>query len=214
MVSEHNQTHRLSSPCFQGTFLCFKTLSQLLIIKCSAKTNNTVSLFRTFGVTFSANLNTHYWFDKKLFLLDNYLIKIQKNCLRCRKTFGLVNLNLNVFAVPIFTKKKFKKKRTSVLINIILQKRRNSLSVNHPEEICVIFVRFQENSPRKNSHPENSHSSKSPLESFPRKIPTQKIPTWNISTHFINCLSSLFLHLIFRGPRMYMYILPLEKKQQ
>ena len=32
----------------------------------------------------------------------------------------------------------------------------------------------------------------------PRKIPTQKIPTWNIHTHFINCLSSLFLHLIFR----------------
>ena len=30
----------------------------------------------------------------------------------------------------------------------------------------------------------------------PRKISTQKIPTWNIPTHFINCLSSLFLHLI------------------
>ena len=30
----------------------------------------------------------------------------------------------------------------------------------------------------------------------PWKIPTQKIPTWNIPTHFINCLSSLFLHLI------------------
>ena len=37
-----------------------------------------------------------------------------------------------------------------------------------------------------------------PLENFPRKIPTQKIPTWNIPTHFINCLSSLFLHLILR----------------
>ena len=32
----------------------------------------------------------------------------------------------------------------------------------------------------------------------PRKIPTQKIPTGNIPTHFINCLSSLFLHLILR----------------
>ena len=32
----------------------------------------------------------------------------------------------------------------------------------------------------------------------PGKIPTQKIPTWNISTHFMNCLSSLFLHLILR----------------
>ena len=37
-------------------------------------------------------------------------------------------------------------------------------------------------------------SGKSP----PRKISTQKIPTWNIPTHFINCLSSLFLHLILR----------------
>ena len=32
--------------------------------------------------------------------------------------------------------------------------------------------------PPENSHPEN--------------------PTWNIPTHFINCLSSLFLHLILR----------------
>ena len=31
-----------------------------------------------------------------------------------------------------------------------------------------------------------------------RKIPHEKIPTWNIPTHFINCLSSLFLHLILR----------------
>ena len=46
----------------------------------------------------------------------------------------------------------------------------------------------------------------------PRKIPTQKIPTWNIPTHFINCLSSLFLHSSINGRRLYMYILPLEKK--
>ena len=32
----------------------------------------------------------------------------------------------------------------------------------------------------------------------PRKISTQKILTWNIHTQFINCLSSLFLHLILR----------------
>ena len=35
----------------------------------------------------------------------------------------------------------------------------------------------------------------------PRKFPAQKIPPWNIPTHFINCPSSLFLHLIFR-PQM------------
>ena len=28
------------------------------------------------------------------------------------------------------------------------------------------------------------------------EIPNQKIPTWNIPIHFINCVSSLFLHLI------------------
>ena len=38
-------------------------------------------------------------------------------------------------------------------------------------------------------------TGKSPL----RKIPTQKIHNWNIPTHFINFLSSLFLHLIFRS---------------
>ena len=33
---------------------------------------------------------------------------------------------------------------------------------------------------------------------LPLKIPIQKISTWNIPTHFINCVSSLFLHLILR----------------
>ena len=37
-----------------------------------------------------------------------------------------------------------------------------------------------------------------PGKSTPWKIPTQKIPIWNIPTHFSNCLSSLFLHLILR----------------
>ena len=37
-----------------------------------------------------------------------------------------------------------------------------------------------------------------PWKISPRKILTQKIPTLNIPTHFINCLSSLFLHLILR----------------
>ena len=40
-----------------------------------------------------------------------------------------------------------------------------------------------------------------PWKISPRKILTQKIPTLNIPTHFINCLSSLFLHLILR-PQM------------
>ena len=42
-------------------------------------------------------------------------------------------------------------------------------------------------------------SRKIPTGKYPlRKIPTQKIRNWNIPTHFINFLSSLFLHLIFR----------------
>ena len=54
--------------------------------------------------------------------------------------------------------------------------------------------------PRENSHPENSHLSNPPLENPRplRKIPAQIIPTLNIPTHFINCLSSLFLHLKLR----------------
>ena len=32
----------------------------------------------------------------------------------------------------------------------------------------------------------------------PRKIRSQKNPIWNIPTHFISCLSSLFLDLILR----------------
>ena len=35
-----------------------------------------------------------------------------------------------------------------------------------------------------------------PGKILPPKIPTQKIPNWNIPTHFVKCLSSLFLQLI------------------
>ena len=35
-----------------------------------------------------------------------------------------------------------------------------------------------------------------PRKISPQKIPNQKISTWSIPTHFINCFSSLFLHLI------------------
>ena len=33
----------------------------------------------------------------------------------------------------------------------------------------------------------------------PRKIPTHQTLPWKIPTHFINCLSALFLHLILRS---------------